>query len=234
VASTGQLPVTGWIVDTTAQGWSGVDDVQIFLGSMEAGSLLAHATLGLNRPDVSAALNNPFWSAAGWSAVVDGGSLPPNQASLYIYAHTPAKGWWFSQVAVTVAQAIAGPSGELLAPAPALAGSPPSLTVTSPREGEFVSTRIRTYAITGTARDPSNGARGIDWVEVWLNGEANADRATLLGTAELAADGTWTLNFDPAAHDPINSNLYAYAHSAVTGKRSLVVTHFAITDRPPH
>jgi hypothetical protein len=32
-------------------------------------------------------------------------------------------------------------------------------------------------------------------------------------------------------HPPINSNVYVYAHSAVTGKTTLVVRHFYLADR---
>jgi hypothetical protein len=95
-----------------------------------------------------------------------------------------------------------------------------------------VSTRSRSFSITGTARDPANGPRGIDWVEVWLNGEANADHALFLGNVNVTADGAWSLNFDPDKRAPINSNLYVYAHSGVTGKRTLQVVHFYLTDRP--
>src|SRR6202022_2065218 len=103
-------------------------------------------------------------------------------------------------------------------PAPAAQGLPPVVSVSSPREGESISTRTRTFAITGTARDAAAGPRGIDWVEVWLNGEANTEHAVILGDADLNGDGTWSLNFDPAQYDPISSNLYVYAHSAVNAK----------------
>src|SRR5689334_12054293 len=38
------LALSGWFVDLTAQGWTGVDDVEIFLGTMDSGRPLGHAT----------------------------------------------------------------------------------------------------------------------------------------------------------------------------------------------
>src|SRR5579864_4076965 len=65
--------LSGWVVDTTAQGWSGIDDVQILDGLMGAGgNLMAHPLFQQNRPDVAAALSNPYWAASGWSATVTG------------------------------------------------------------------------------------------------------------------------------------------------------------------
>jgi hypothetical protein len=233
ITSAGPLSVSGWFVDTTAQGWAGADDVQIFLGAMDNGTLLAHGSVGLNRPDVGSALGNAAWSAAGWRAVVDTSALPVGQDTLSAYLHTPAKGWWATQLMLLVGGQAGSSTGELLAPAPATQGAPPQLTVSSPVDGQYVSTRSRSFAITGSARDPVNGARGIDWIEVWLNGEANAENGIFLGSADLAADGTWSINFDPDKFPPVNSNLYAYAHSAVTGKRTLLVVHFYLTDRAP-
>jgi hypothetical protein len=233
VASTGPLSVSGWFVDTTAQGWAGADDVQVFFGTMDRGTSLARGTVGLNRADVGAALGNPFWSASGWRAVVDASALPVGQDTLAVYVHSLAKGWWSLQVQVTV---VAGQTvvstGELLAPAPAAQGPLPLVSVTSPSAGEYVSTRSRGFTIAGTARDPVYGPRGIDWVEVWLNGEANADHAVFLGSLDVSADGAWSVAFDPDLYPPIDSNLYVYAHSGVTGKRSMQVVHFHLSDRP--
>src|SRR5437868_5303022 len=36
VPASGPFAVTGWVVDTTAQGWAGIDNVQVFLGTMDS------------------------------------------------------------------------------------------------------------------------------------------------------------------------------------------------------
>src|SRR5260370_18717561 len=37
VPGSGSFPVVGWFSDSTAQGWAGADDVQVWLGSMDSG-----------------------------------------------------------------------------------------------------------------------------------------------------------------------------------------------------
>jgi hypothetical protein len=232
VSPTALLTVSGWFVDTSAEGWAGADDVRVFLGTMDTGLLLGHATIGLSRPDIAATLKNPFWATAGFQAAVDPGPLASGPDTLTVYAHTPAKGWWSLQVGVVVVQTVSS-NGEPIAAAPALLhGGPPVVTVSTPTENEIISIHNRSFPITGTAAEATSGPRGIDWVEVWLNGEANSDNATILGVADLNGDGTWSLPFDPGSHLPIDSNLYVYAHSALNGKKSLVVRHFFLADRP--
>jgi hypothetical protein len=227
VAASAPIAMRGWFVDTTAQGWAGASDVQVYVGTRDSGTLVAHGQVGLDRPDVSATLGNPYWESSGWSASVDPSQLTSGQNVLSVYVQTPSKGWFFQQVMVSTS---AG-SGEILAPAPGAQGPAPRVEVLTPQEGESVSTSNRTYTISGTASDPTNGPQGIDWVELWLNGEANTDNAIHLGDATLRGDGSWSLVIDAKQFEPINSNLYAYAHSAVNGKRSMAVAHFYFTNR---
>jgi hypothetical protein len=100
--SPGTLALRGWFVDLTAQGWTGVDDVEIFLGTMDSGRPLGHAQFQQSRPDVASALRNPFWANAGWSANVPSTSLATGENTLSVYAHTPAKGWWLRQVRINL------------------------------------------------------------------------------------------------------------------------------------
>jgi hypothetical protein len=225
VATSGTVNVSGWFVDTTAQGWAGADAMQV----LQSGMVLADGVVGRDRPDVAGTLGNPFWSASGWSANVDAGRLPVGPVALSINLHTPGKGWWTHALNVVVGGG--GGSGEILAPAPAAVGPLPNLAVSTPQPGEAVSTSNRRYVISGTAIDPSKPSGGVDWVELWLNGEANTEGASILGVADVNADGSWSLTFDPAQFQPTDVNLYAYAHSAVSGKRREVVVHFQITNR---
>ncbi|HEY1291615.1 MAG TPA: hypothetical protein VGJ60_00865 [Chloroflexota bacterium] len=219
--------VSGWFVDKTAQGWAGADDLQVFSGTMDSGTSLGHGTLGLPRSDVASAMNNAYWSAAGWSAVIDPGALPIGQNTLSIYLHTPGKGWWYAQTSVSVALSSGGVAG------PALAGAGgPIVSVSAPLEGERISTRLGNYRVTGTARDPVAGAKAIDRVEVWLNGEHNTEQSSFIGDADVAPDGSWGIDFGPWRYPPITSNMYIYVHSDVTNKVTLVVVHFVLVDRP--
>ncbi len=218
--------LNGWFVDTSAQGWPGADDLQVFAGSMDTGIPLGHGLLGVPRPDVAASLNNPFWGTAGWSITIDPGALPLGPNTLSVYVHTPGKGWWFTQLPVNVAATTGGVSG------PALAAGGPIVTVSAPLEGEQVSDRLGNYRITGTARDPVSGGKAIDRVQVWLNGEQNTDNAIFIGDADIGSDGSWKVDFSPGQFTPIASNLYVYAHSDVTNKTTLVVVHFFVVDHP--
>jgi len=212
------VTISGWVVDTAAQGGTGIDDVQVFLGTMDSGTLVSHPTLGASRPDVAATLGNPAWSSAGWSGALDTGALAGGQNTLSVYAHTPAKGWWYTQLAVTTGATTAGAA--------------PVLIVSAPIPDQKISDRLPYFRVSGTATDPANGPTGIDYVEVWLNGEQGSDSGTLLGVADVTKSGAWTLDFNPANYPAITSNLYVYAHSGVTGRRTLVVVHFEIVDRP--
>src|SRR5438094_9906440 len=94
VPGSGSFTVAGWFVDTTAQGWAGADDVQVWLGTMDGGGrMLAKASFAQNRPDVGAATANPYWSASGFGAAIAGSSVPSGSQTLNVYAHTPSKAW---------------------------------------------------------------------------------------------------------------------------------------------
>jgi hypothetical protein len=93
----------GWFLDRTAEGWAGVDDVEIYLGSMgNGGTLLAHAFHAQERADVAKTFGRGDWTASGWTAIVSTNALVPGANHLSIYAHAPAKGWWYRQVTVNV------------------------------------------------------------------------------------------------------------------------------------
>ena len=236
VPGSGSFALSGWFVDTTAQGWAGADDVQLWLGTMDGGgSMVAHALVAQSRPDVAAALANPFWAASGFSAAVPGSAVPGGGQTLNLYVHTAAKGWWFKQVNVTgggsgaPAPAAGAPAPAAAAPAPVVAGGPPQVKVTSPTEGQNVNASGSSdFTITGTATDPANGSRAIDSVDVWIFGERDASGGTQLGTVQPDSDGTWSLSFKPTRFASTHTNLYVYAHSKATGQTTETVRGFNI------
>jgi Bacterial Ig domain len=225
VPGSGSFPLGGWFVDTTAQGWAGADDVQVWLGTMEGGgSMVAHAQFAQSRPDVATALANPFWEPSGFSAVVPGSAIPAGGQTLNLYVHTPGNGWWLTSVNVT-----GGGSGAAAAPAPALAGGPPQVSVSSPTEGQDVSAAGSvTFTITGKATDPANGAGAIDSVDVWIFGERDGRGGTQLGTVQVGSDGSWSLTFKPTRFPSTHTNIYVYAHSKATGQTTEIVRGFNI------
>jgi hypothetical protein len=211
--------LSGWVVDTTAQGWSGIDDVQIWDGLMQAGGRqISHAVFQLNRPDVAAALNNPFWAPSGFSASLGSVTFATN-ATLYVYAHTPAKGWWYMQVTST-------PGFVQVTPGPTLNIETPTPLATVHSNAPFTA--------RGYAFDPgsTNGA-GIDRVQMYLNGDRSS--GVYIGDATLGladtlaatsgsqvANAGWQHTFQPNSWLPdISDNqmtqLTVYARSSVTG-----------------
>jgi hypothetical protein len=227
VPGTGSFTVAGWFVDQTAQGWAGADDVQVWLGGMDGGGrMLAKALFAQSRPDVAAATGNPYWAASGFSASVPG--LPAGSQTLNLYAHTGGKGWWFKGVTVNGG----GTGASTAAPAPSapgavapVAGGAPVVTIDSPTQNQNVSTKSL-FSIQGTVSNPTS----IDAIEVWINGERNSKYASLLGTTTPAADGTWSLTFNPTKYPSTHSNLYAYAHSR-NGQETVVNREINIVDK---
>jgi hypothetical protein len=220
----GGKAVSGWIVDTTAQGWSGIDDVQLFDGLMGAGGqMVGHPQFQLSRPDVASALNNPFFASSGWTAPIPNNAYGP-VALFYVYAHTPSKGWWYQQVYLNT---------------PMVAFQPgPKLDVEVPTALATVHNNAP-YTMRGTAYDPSASSAqgtGVDRVQVYLNGDRQS--GILIGDATLGqfdqfsakaspqfANAGWSLQFQPNSWlDTVIDNtitpMTVYAHSSVTGQET--------------
>jgi hypothetical protein len=223
--------ISGWVVDTSAQGWSGIDDVQIWSGPMDAGGqLVAHPVIQQNRPDVAATLGNPYWAASGFSGPLS--SSPSNTAaSLYVYAHTPSKGWWYNLF--------------LVSPAIGAISTGPRVDIEVPTPLATVHNSMA-YAMSGTAYDSaSTSGTGVDRVSVYLNG----DRKTgiYIGDATLGhfdkfsaqageqfANAGWQLTFQPSSWidtqtDNTIMQMTVYAHSSVTGTESSAQTSIVVT-----
>jgi hypothetical protein len=224
--------LTGWVVDTSAQGWAGIDDVQIWTGLMDGGGqLLAHPIIQVNRPDVAAALNNPYWANSGYSASIPSNTFQ-NSPILYVYAHTPAKGWWYQTLLLSAGL------GAFIGP---------KLDVETPTNMATVH-NTQPYAIRGTAYDPAATpaqGTGVDRVQVYLNGDQKS--GVYIGDATLGqydqyaaaahpefANSGWVLMFQPSSWiETVTDNtitpMTVCAHSTVTGQvtcnqLSIVVT----------
>jgi len=233
VPGSGSFAVTGWFVDTTAQGWAGADQMQVWLGTMDGGGkMVATGTVALPRPDVAAALGNPFYAASGFSASVPGSSVPGGPQTLNVYLHTGGKGWWFKPVSVNgggTGAAAPAPAPAGGAPVATTSGGAPTGTVTNPAESENVkATGSSTYTIAGTATDPVSGPGGIASVDVWIFGERDSGSGTDLGTANLNGDGSWSLSFSPTKFPSTHTNIYVYIKSKTSGQTTELIRGFNI------
>jgi hypothetical protein len=107
VSAGSNLLVSGWAADTTAQGWAGFDQMQVYNGDKaNGGTKVADGQVGLSRPDVAAFLGSNYKNS-GFSAVVPAGALSGGPATLFVYLHTASKGWWYQSVAVNQAATVA-------------------------------------------------------------------------------------------------------------------------------
>jgi hypothetical protein len=236
-ASSAQL--TGWVVDTMADGWTGIDKVQIWSGLMDAGGqLIGDAGLQVNRPEVADSLGNPFFAPSGFTANVPSNSFANSDTHLagharalplYVYAHGPNKGWWYEQVWASGSTAPASDGSASGSTTP----SGPRLDIQFPTDQATVHSNA-IFTIRGTAydplADPSKGT-GIDRVQVYLNGDRKS--GVYIGDATLGLFDKFTqqagqpnagfeLKFQPNSWVQIGMDnsvmqLTIYAHSTVSG-----------------
>ena len=103
IGAPGAVQLAGWFLDRTAEGWAGADDVEIYLGTLgNGGTPITQAFFAQSRPDVAATFGRPDWAASGWTAAIPSAALVPGTNLVSVYAHAPAKGWWYKQVALQV------------------------------------------------------------------------------------------------------------------------------------
>lgn len=213
LANGASFTVSGWVVDTTAEGWSGIDSVQVMLGS----SVVGQAAVAQNRPDVAAALNNPYFAASGFTAVVSQ-ALPTGSQTLTVVAHTPGKGAWSKQVTVNVG----GAGGVVNTTGTATTGL--VLKIASPTSDDLIVSN-ENGLITGLAYDTRTTAEqgiGVDQVSAYLDGARGTIGSQFLGDASFDGD-TWSITWKPTRYNHVQHHiLWVYAHSNVTGEEALV------------
>jgi hypothetical protein len=231
------ITVAGWIVDRTASGWTGIDDVEIYLGLQEQGApLLMQARIGVQRADVVSAFGNPFWASSGFTASFASNGLVVGSNQLTIYAHTPDKGWWYRQIEVRVP----APPDRPFADDPLLIvrEAVPSLDVTQ-HTGSLV---LRGYAIDRnmpTSVSVGVGGSGVSQIQTYLDGPRN--NGTFLGNATLGQKNREATGFGerflmsgfevtvhPTDFTVDRHELFVYATSAYWPNETLVIIPFSV------
>jgi hypothetical protein len=237
--TTSTIEVSGWVVDKSAQGWSGVDEVHVYAGLAGAGgTFLGKATIGQSRPDVASAFGNPYWASAGYKLSVSTALLARGSVTITVYAHT-SRGWWYKQSPVNVTAVVAGTSG-------ATTGQSDAdliLVILRPQTGEVAHSNT-TYSITGYALDKRTASQtsGIEKVEAYIG---TRESGAYLGTADLSLPATdalqygvkfgntagWILRFEPTKFTSGQVHtLTVYAKSSVTGQERKVSVDFRVED----
>jgi hypothetical protein len=239
VPSDQSLTVSGWVVDGAAEGWAGIDNVHVYDGlAGQGGTFLGQASFAQYRPDVAQGLGNPFWANSGFALTLNPGTLAAGSHTLTVYAHTPAKGWWFMQTSVTAAPPAPAP------PAVPVAAAAGPVNVLVRPSTVTVSKQEDHYSIKGYALEPNapGDTTGIDHVDLYMDELRGTGGSVLIGRAALGQDspeavasfGTrfekagYQLDFKPTNFNVGSHHIYAYAVSAISGKETIAVTGFTI------
>ena len=231
------VTVSGWVVDQTATGWSGVDGVDVYLGFQEQGApLLAHAQVGVPRDDVASTFSNPNWGASGFVATFAQNGLGVGSNELTVYLHTPDKGWWYRQVEVRVP-----------APPDRPFADDPLVVVRDAIPSLQVSHTTNTLTLRGYAIDrnmPPNvsvgvGGSGVSQIQTYLDGPRNS--GTLLGSATLGEKNREATGFGerflmsgfeitvhPSDFTVDRHELFIYALSAFWPNETLLIIPFTV------
>jgi hypothetical protein len=235
------ITIRGWAVDQTAVGWSGIDDVQVYLGLQDqGGTLLVHANVGVRRDDVASATGNGYWANSGFTAsfAETGLSIGPNTVTVYL--HTPDKGSWFKQLQLTVP-----------APPDRPFADDPLLIVRTADPSLDVAQVTPQLLLTGYAIDrnmPLNlqlgvAGSGVSVVMAYLDGPRNggAGAGTFAGNATMGQkfseatgfgsrflNSGWQLTLHPSDLTIDRHELYIYAESAYWPNETLVIVPFTI------
>ncbi|HLZ32317.1 MAG TPA: hypothetical protein VKV73_33770 [Chloroflexota bacterium] len=237
IARNSTVILRGWVVDQSAQGWTGIDDVQIYLGLPDqGGALVTRASIGQRRDDVAAAFGNPFWAGSGFSASFSQSSLAVGSNVLTVYAHTPDRGWWYKQVEVHVEPLPALPYAD--DPLLIVREVVPSLTVDQTTQNMT----LRGYAIDRNLpldKVLGIGGTGVSQVQFYLDGPrqsgiflGNADfgrvnrEATGFGSRFLQSG--WELTVHPGEFSVDKHEFFIYAVSAYTLLDALIVLPFTV------
>ncbi|HEV7664029.1 MAG TPA: hypothetical protein VGQ62_10880 [Chloroflexota bacterium] len=211
LAAGATFAVSGWVVDTTAEGWAGVDDVQVLLG----GTVLGHAVVGLSRPDVAGVTGNPYFISSGFRAVV-GGSIPAGMQTLTVLAHTPGRGSWAKTVSVTIG------SGAAVAQPVSATGLVAKIISPRPEDVVVSNNNGTIYGIAYDTRTRAELGIGVDRVQVYMDGPRGEAGSQYFGDASFVGTG-WSVSWQPTKYNHIlHHNLWVYVRSSVSGEELLL------------
>lgn len=235
------ITISGWAVDQTAAGWTGIDDVQIYLGLQDqGGTLLVHGNVGVRRDDVASATGNAFWANSGFTASFAETGLSIGANTLTVYLHTPDKGLWFKQLQLNVPAAPDRPFAD-----------DPLLVVRTADPSLDIPQITPQLVLTGYAIDRNMpisqqrgvGGSGVSVVMAYLDGPRNggAGAGTFVGNATLGQkyreatgfgdrflNSGWQLTLHPNQFSIDRHELYIYAESAYWPNETLVIVPFNV------
>jgi hypothetical protein len=222
-ANASTLTISGWVLDPSASGSSGVDSMDVFAGpDSGTGPRLVGAQLGLARMDVPSVLDSSDPANAGFSISLPLGEVPVGSTQLTLMAHTPVHGSWLSTLQVVVPSLGSVPAGRPaaqpgLVPAPTAIPAPTPMPqlhaeIQSPQPGDQVS---RSFSIQLLAPHADRVDVFLEPDRDWggaLVGSASVPQAQAAGTALKV-----TVNAPLEAH-----TLYVHVSSTTLGQEQIL------------
>ena len=205
------LNLSGWVADPSANGSSGIQSIDVRLGS-DPSFVLGTAQLGQTR-----SLDNPDWDSAGFSVSLPIQSLPVGVSSLTLAAHTLDHGTWLSIVGVVVPNL--GPAPPLRVPivpaAPAAAPSsvPLHAEIESPQPGDPVNRSLLVQVL----------AQGADRVDIFLEPDRDfGGRMVGSSTSAVTSTPSGALFRVPVSIPLDGHTLYVHVSSTATRQEQVL------------
>lgn len=193
VSPNGTIGVVGWADDEQAQGWSGFDQVELTNGPIDqGGTVLGQGTVGLPRQDVAQGLTNAGAATAGFQVTVANNAALASASGttpLYVYLHSPSRGWWYLPMTVFVSaspfvQNQVVQNGLVVSAAWYQASN----VTPQPLQGATITNLKGTLIVGGYAFDTNSLATpgdGIQSVHVYVDGLPGNAASVDLGLAQL-------------------------------------------------
>jgi hypothetical protein len=214
------LALSGWLLDPSATGSTGIDSLDVYLGDPGTGTRLTGALLGLSRSDPASILANPDWSKPGFSISLPVNSLPPGPTVLTLVAQTHDHGTWQSSLAVVVPNLGPSPSQQVAVAAPAPTPALPVLRaeVESPQPNDQVS---RSFVVQVLAQ-------GADTVEVYLEPDRDSG-GRLVGSATVPASTSAGSPVRITVTAPVDGHtLYVHVASSTSGQQQVLTVPIVV------
>jgi hypothetical protein len=211
--NTTALAISGWVLDPSSIGSSGVDSIDMFLGpDIATGTRLAVAQLGLRRTAVPSVSDNPDWANAGFSISLPLAEVPLGPTQLTLAAHTPDKGTWLSTLQVVVPSLGSVPVRPAVAQtsAPLEPGPMPGLRaeIASPQPGDQVA---RSFVMDVLAPN-------ADQIDIFLEPDRNAG-GRLVGSASMPQARPAGAHSKVTVNAPLgDQTLYVHVSSTTSGQ----------------
>jgi hypothetical protein len=216
------LSLSGWLVDPEANGTTGIDGLDVYLGTEpNPEALLTGAQLGLSRTDPPSILANPNWTKPGFLINLPLDGLPGGPNVLTLVARTHDHGTWLTSLAVVVPSlgSIPAPPVVVAAPAP-VAPPPPAFRaeVESPQPNDQVG---RSFVLQVLAQ-------GADRVDVYL--EPDRDRGgRLVGSATVPPNTSTDNPVKITVNAPLDGHtLYVHVASSVSGQQQVLTVPIVV------